>query len=311
MKKFLIKSSIIVVILLAVMFVMDRLITYNLHHSDANMLKGMNDIFFDSTHYDVVVMGSSRGLVQYDTRVLDTILNKNCYNLSVNGRGIISQVIKYRCFEKQHGRPEIIIQNIDCFLLEEDNGFEKEQYISFFFDEDLFEMVKSRENFSDVERYIPLIRYAGYVQMIKEGLGMKNKMIKTEMYKGYEPRYQIWDGKKLSLIDEVGFGYNPVAVTEFKHFLKECNEKGIKVVFVYSPLYSEARRKMSDESNKFMLESFECLAKDFHIPILSWWDCPISEDTAFFYNATHLNASGAAIFTYELAHCLDTIGLFD
>lgn len=309
MKRFLINASVVFVVLFGVMILLDVWITHNLHHSKANVFQGMNDVFFDSTHYDVVVMGSSRGLVQYDTRILDTVFNKNCYNLSVNGRGVISQIIKYRVYEKRHGKPKVILQNIDNFLLEEDNGFEREQYLPYLFDKELFDMIKERESLTFFDRLLPLVRYAGYEQMIKEGLGMKNKLIKTKMFNGYWPRYENWDGHMLNTIEEVGFSYNPVAVTAFKHFLSECNEKGIKVVFVYSPLYSGARCKMSDETKKVMFESFDQMAREFQIPILSWWDCSISEDTAYFYNATHLNADGAAHFTNELAHCMDKIGL--
>jgi hypothetical protein len=310
MKRFLVKTVLVFVALFTLMWCLDLLITHRLHHSKATAFVGMNDVFFDSTHYDVVVMGSSRGLVQYDTRILDTVLNINCYNLSVNGRGVISQVIKYRLYEKRHGRPKLIIQNIDCFLLEEDNGFEREQYLPYLFDDDLFEMIKNREGFNALDRKVPLIRYSGYEQVIKEGLGFPNKMDKKEMYKGYRPDSSGWDGHKLATIEEIGFGYNPTAVSTFRSFLNECSDKGIKVLFVYAPFFSGARRKMSDENKKTMFDSFDSLAKDYQIPILSWWDSPISEDTAFFYNATHLNAEGAKMFTHELATILKSSNLF-
>ena len=309
MRRFLIKTSVLLVLLLGVMYLLDRWITQNLHHSNADMLIGMNDVYFDSTCYDVVVMGSSRGWVQYDPRVLDSVLNINCYNLSVNGRGIISQIIKYRIYERRHGCPKMIIQNIDCFLLAEDNGFEREQYLPYFFDKELFNMIKKREGFSSFDRIVPLIRYAGYEQMIKEGLRLPNKLLKTGVIKGYRPTCAAWNGQKLKAIKEVGFGMDPVAVSVFEQFLGECREKGVKVIFVYAPFYSGARLKMSIENQRAMIDSFEQIAWKNNVPVFSWWDAPISEDTTFFYNATHLNANGAALFTNELAHCLDTSGL--
>ena len=311
MRRFIIKTATVFIVVFSLMWCLDALITHRLHHSKASVFVGMNDVFFDSTHYDLVVMGSSRGLVQYDIRVLDTVLNKNCYNLSINGRGVISQIIKYRVYEKRHGKPKLIIQNIDNFLLEEDNGFEREQYLPFLFDKELFDMIKKRENFTAFDRIIPLIRYAGYEQVIKEGLGLPNSMDKKEMYKGYRPDSSSWDGQKLAAIDEVGFGYNPIAVSTLKSFLSEFCDKGIKVLFVYAPFYSGARHKISVENQKAMFDSFDRIAKEYKIPILSWWDCPISEDTLYFYNATHLNAEGAALFTNEFSHCLDTIGLLN
>lgn len=311
MRSFLAKTAVIFIVVISLMLCLDAFITHRLHHSRASMLVGMNDVFFDSTNYDVVIMGSSRALVQYDTRILDTILNKNCYNLGIDGRGMISQIIKYIAYEKRHGRPKVIIHNIDCFLLDEDNGYEREQYLPYLFDKELFDAIYKREDFTIFDSIIPLIRYAGYEQMIREGLGLSNKMDKSGMYKGYRPNYSIWDGRMLEATVEVGFGCDPVVVSAFKRFLIDCRGKGIKLVFVYAPFFSGARCKMSDEKQKAMFDSFDRIAEEYQIPLLSWWDCPISEDTAYFYNATHLNADGAKLFTQELALSLDSMNLFE
>ena len=310
MRRFLVKTSVVFVIMLIMMYLLDVIITNRLHHSDANMIKGMNECFFDSTNYEVVVVGSSRGLVQYNTRVLDSMLSVNSFNSSVNGRGMISQIIKYRIFEKRHGKPKVIIQNIDCFEMGVDNGFEREQYLPYFFDKELFEMVKERENFTVAERVVPLIRYAGYEQMIKEGLGIPNKMEKSEMYKGYKPSItSSWDGKGLASIEEISFNNHPKAHALFDEYLMECRSKDIIIVFVYAPLYSGAQQKITPEGLQEMYSTFESFSEIYDIPVLSWWDSPICSDTANFYNATHLNANGAKTFTEELARCLDSLGV--
>ena len=310
MKRFLINISIVFVVLLGIMSLLDIWITHNLHHSKANVFQGMSDVFFDSTYYDVLIMGSSRGLFQYDTRVLDSILHVKSYNAGINGRGIISQIIKYRVYEKRHGVPKVIIQNIDCFLLAEDNGFEREQYLPYFFDKEMFEMVKKREGFSELERFIPLIRYAGYEQVIKEGLGLSNKLPKSKLYNGYSPSSASWDGTKLEKTKEVGFSKDLEAVVGFCKYLRECHDKGVIVVLCYAPLYSGARNKMSSENQKAMFDTFDSIAKNNSIPVVSWWNSSISEDTVFFYNATHLNVIGAKLFTKELAFVLDSLDLF-
>ena len=44
-------------------------------------------------------------------------------------------------------------------------------------------------------------------------------------------------------------------------------------------------------------------------PILNYTYDPISYDTNFFYNATHLNKTGAELFTRKLAHDIDSLQL--
>ena len=170
-------------------------------------------------------------------------------------------------------------------------------------------MIKKREDFSEAERYIPLIRYAGYEQVIKEGMGLSNKLPKLKIYHGFFPCPASWDGTKLERTKEVGFSKDPEPVAEFRKYLRACNDKGIRVLFVYAPFFSGAQEKMSDSTFREMKNTFEDLGKEYDIPILSWWDSPISDDTNYFYNATHLNAYGAELFTFELARCLDSLGI--
>lgn len=309
MKRFLIKILVVVLVLLAIMSCVDVWITRNLHHSEAKLLKSMNETFFDSTYYNIVIMGNSRGLVQYDTRIIDSMTGKNSYNLSVNGRGIVSQIIKYKAFEKRHGSPKCIIQNVDCFTLEDYNGFEREQYLPYLFDSELFCLTKNREGFSYTDRYIPLIRYAGYDQMIKEGLGIKNKMIKSQVFHGYSPNYASWNGKLLAGVKEVVFHHNEGCVASFIEYLKSCQDKGVEVIFVFSPIYSGVKDRMDEKEEKIMFETYENIASEYGIKVLSWWNSPICDDTAYFYNATHLNGYGAEKFTIELMDRLDSLYL--
>lgn len=57
------------------------------------MFSTYNAIYSDTLQCDAVVMGSSRGQVQYDVRILDSIAGLNCYNLSVDGRCIDAEVV--------------------------------------------------------------------------------------------------------------------------------------------------------------------------------------------------------------------------
>ncbi len=309
MKRFLFNTLIVCAVLLVVMSFFDWNITRKLRLSDADFFKGMNDVYFDSTYYDVVVMGSSRGLVHYDPFVIDSVLKTNSYNASIDGRGIISQIIKYKLFEKKHGKPHVIIQNVDCFLLAKDNGYEREQYLPFLYDRELFEMVRDREDFSRAERIIPLIRYSGYEQIIKEGLGLPNDLLRSPSYKGFRPSKIPWNGKQLANIGEIGFPKEMESVVALQSFLEYCQNESIKVVFVYAPFYYGAQLKFNSRDLDDMFATFECIGKEYNIPVLSWWDSPICKDTMYFYNAAHLNEIGARVFTHELAHCIDSLGI--
>jgi lysophospholipase L1-like esterase len=52
---------------------------------------------------------------------------------------------------------------------------------------------------------------------------------------------------------------------------------------------------------------YDSIARKYNIPILDYHYDPISFDTAYFYNATHMNKRGAELFTAKLAHDIDSL----
>ena len=125
MKRFLVKLGITAAALLAVAWGLDLIITHNLKRSNARMYSTYNAISCDTLQCNAVVMGSSRGQVQYDVRILDSIAELNCYNLSVDGRCIDAEVVIYNAYRHHAPRPRVIIQNIDWGTLQMSNGYER------------------------------------------------------------------------------------------------------------------------------------------------------------------------------------------
>lgn len=283
---------------------LDLIITHNLKHSSARMFHTYNAIFNDNLQCDVLVMGSSRGQAQYDVRILDSITGLDCYNISVDGRCIDAEVTMYNFYRCHCPKPKLIIQNIDWGTLLMSNGYEREQYLPYLrMDNRLYKDIKDREDFTWADHYIPLMRYAGYHEVIKEGLGLKNKLNRPGMYKGFVARDNVWDGAAFREIDTLGFGCNPEAVAIFEHYLAQCQKEGIRVVMVHAPFYIGATRKMGPAVGS-MFALYQSFADHYGCDILNYTYDSISYDTLNFYNASHLNRRGAEQFSIKLAHDL-------
>lgn len=300
MKRFLIKLGITAVVLLSVAWGLDLIITHNLRHSDARMFSTYNAIYSDTLRCDAIVMGSSRGQVQYDVHILDSITRLNCYNLSVDGRCIDAEVVIYNAYRHHAPKPRIIIQNIDWGTLQMSNGYEREQYTPFLNKDDLFEQTRRTEGFTLADRWLPLVRYAGYRNVIFEGLGLPAKMARPKMYKGYVPREDIWDGSAFRQIDTLGFTCNPEAVDIFDRYLAQCKEDNIHVVMVYAPFYIGATHKMGSAIDSMFL-LYQSFADRYDCDILNYTYDSICYGTLNFYNASHLNHHGAELFSTKLA----------
>lgn len=305
MRRFIVKTFVIGLVLFLGAWGLDTFMTNHLFRSNARMFNTYNAIYSDSLCCDAVIMGSSRGQVQYSPAILDSILGLNCYNLSVDGRCIDAEIVMYNIYRKHAPKPKLIIQNIDFGTLQRSNGYEREQYSPYLSKDDLFKQIKESEGFTWADRWLPLVRYAGYHEVIKEGLGVKNKLTKPSMYKGWCGHDDEWDGSMFDAVASVPFKVNPEAAELFDEYLAECHAEGIQVVMVYAPIYFGVTEKM--DSVQSMFDCYQSYADRYEIPILNYTYDSLCYDTNFFYNATHLNKKGAELFTVKLAHDLDKI----
>ena len=299
MRRFIVKTFVIGLVLFLGAWGLDAFMTNRLFRSNARMFSTYNAIFSDTLQSDAVIMGSSRGQVQYIPAILDSILGLNCYNLSVDGRCIDAEIVMYNLYRKHAPKPKLIIQNIDFGTLQRSNGYEREQYAPYLNKDDLFKQIKESEGFTWADRWLPLVRYAGYYEVIKEGLGLKNKLAAPVMYKGWCGHDDEWDGSTFDAITAVPFVVNPVAAEMFDDYLAECKAEGIQVVLVYAPIYIGVTEKM--DSVQFMFDTYQSFADKYDFPVLNYTYDSLSYDTSYFYNATHLNKKGAEIFTSKLA----------
>ena len=302
MKRFLLKLSITVAVLLAAAYGLDWLITNNLRHSDARMFHTYNAIYNNNLQCDALIMGSSRGQVQYSSSIIDSIANLNCYNISVDGRCIDAEVTIYNFYRRHCPKPKLIIQNIDWGTLLMSNGYEREQYLPYLrSDKLLYREIKDREGFTWADHYLSLWRYSGYHETIKEGLGLPAKMARpNNIDKGFIATDKERDGAAFRQIDTLGITVNPEAVEIFDRYLAQCQSEGIQVVMVYAPFYIGATRKMGPAADT-MFALYQSFADRYGCQILNYTYDSISYDTLNFYNASHLNRRGAEQFSIKLA----------
>ncbi|MBO4488054.1 MAG: hypothetical protein J5741_00155 [Bacteroidales bacterium] len=310
MKKFLLRLSIFTLILFVLALGADLLITRQFKKLESSPFANWNDIYRGDIQSDLLIMGSSRAYVQMNPRILDSILHINSYNLGMNGRAVESQMVKYHVYRHEGNRkPKVILYEIYQGTLYTSNGYDRIQFVPYLRDLFLWKEIRPVDHFTWADALIPMWRYRKYksdILAILKGTSFYQRA-EHQVYKGFVDYDKPWDGKKLASLDTIRYGRNPLAINELKKFLSACKEENISVVFVIAPFYIGATEKIEDLPGMYKL--FHEITDPYGVPILDYTYHPLSYDTTYFYNASHLNRKGATLFSIQLAHDLDSLNI--
>ena len=305
MKKFIYKTVAFVLPFWLLLTVVDYLFSQVAKETNdyAFAIESWHDVMNGDVEADVVVMGSSRALYHMNPVVMDSILGESTYNLGVDGRNLNTQINKYYIYRKRNKKPRLIIQNIDAFALKYEVGYNKYQFFPYFWDEDMRKAYFNEEPFTAGEKYLPMYRY------IHRGLWVFLSNNEKHLVKGFRGQNSSWNGSAFERIDSIPFVVSDTTSRRFDEYLSQVKADGIKVVFVYSPIYIGATRKMTDQ--KRMYATYQHYADKYDIPILDYTNMWLCYDTSYFYNAMHLNKQGADIFSDSLAHDIKRLGILN
>lgn len=311
MKKFLSEILISAIVLLIVAIPTDFLLSQKLKNSHNHKYTVWNEISQGGMAHDVLIMGSSRAWTQISPRILDSALHISSYNLGIDGSCADRQIPRYNYYRCKNEKPQAIIQIVDWgTTLGATNGYEQNQYFPYFYDPEMRSIVISEENFPFFDLYVPLLRYIRHDGLWNScARAFQSGEDSIVLQKGFRAFNNKWDGTILRTVDTIRFDKNSTTEQIFKNYLLGCKNDSIKMIFVYPPTYIKATQKvigMDEIKNTFSKYAALCNAK-----ILDYTNCFLSFDTTFFYNSSHLNRSGAEIFTKMLAHDIDSLGIIN
>ena len=320
MKRFLIKTSLTILGLLIVSFFLDGFISKSLQHSTAQLYSPWNDLYADTLNHDMVFVGSSRTFMQYNPTVFDSVLGVNSFNLGISARGLDAQIAKYHAYCRRHGMPKYLILNIDICIFHPSDQTEqerehieahtdREQFFPYFLDRKLINELCNdcNEDFSWTDRFLPLMRYAGYNKVLLQACGC-NKMVLAPTIKGFSGlNYKNdWDYYNWG-----HFRYNKSERydSSLASLIAECRAMDVMPVFVMAPVYDQYMLQLDNRDEAVSMVRND--AKHYMVPLLDFTDSYISADSAYFCDPVHLNSRGAYEFSLQLAQSLrDSLGFF-
>lgn len=308
MKKFIIKTLVFLLIIISLFTIICYITNNGLQKSEFGNLKEWKEIFAGEINSQILIQGSSRARVQYNTYIIDSLLNTDSYNMGMDGSPFDIQYFRFKTYLETNPPPNIIIQNVDLDLLNKNQVvFQKYQFLPFLNNVKFKELLYKNGVISNSDNLLPFLRYYGQPKAIQIGFleytGIKH--FKSKGIKGFIGVDKKWDGSNYEKKKKTGINHwktYPDMEQLFLCFLEECKRKNIKVVLVYAPIYYELQKNTVNftESESY----YKDIAKKKGLLFLNYCNDTISFNKKYFYNVTHLNIKGAEIFTKKLSEDL-------
>jgi hypothetical protein len=264
-----------------------------------------NDIYKGKIDDEIYIYGSSRAWVHIDPQILEEELGRTAYNFGVDGQNFYIQNLRNQELMTYNPKPKYIIYSLDVFTLGKSSGLYNDiQFLPYMLmNDNLYDYLSSYKGYSYFDYYLPMLRYVGKGEVIKKALihSISWQTSKPVRVKGYKGQKKVWNDdlkKAIKKIDVFEIQTDTSLVEKFNLFLDECKINNIEVIFVYTPEYIEGQNFVANRNEIITL--YEEIAKKHDILFLNYSDDEINVQKKYFYNASHLNKTGAELFTNKL-----------
>lgn len=283
-------------------------ITTGLRRIDASRFGVSNAIVDGVINADILIAGSSRALTHYDPRIITEKTGLSAYNIGLNGAQTDMQFARVKTYLRHNKSPLALLFNLDVFSFQVTHGgvYDPAQYMPYLNEPDIYDALRRIDSVIWKSKYIPLYGYTVEDLRFNWMLGLAGLFRwrpKEDHFKGFLPRETAWtdDFRRLrdANPDGVRFAMETAGVEQIRELLRLCQDRGIRLILVFSPEYAEMQKITKNRSEVF--NQFGALSHQFDALFWDYSDSDISANLENFYNSQHLNALGAERFSRRIA----------
>lgn len=264
------------------------------HHSKGGDT-GRMEYIANNMNEDILILGSSRAMHHYDPQIIEDSLQMSCYNCGSEGNGIIFSYGMYRLYKDRYTPKCIIYDIIDDFdLINKGNNEKYLEWLRYYYDKPGIDSIFINVDKNEKYKMISQMRRYNYkfIQIISDNISPQQSDIK-----GYRPlngtiKYEPIEINKKS---NEPIQYDDLKLKYFELLIKDCKEKGTKLIFMVSPKY---KGKIKQSYEKIIQ-----LARNEKIPFFYHYnDNEISPHKKYFEDSKHMNKFGAEKYTKKIIY---------
>lgn len=266
-----------------------------------------NKVMNGQVNAEILISGSSRALTHFDPRIIHEKTGRTAFNIGRNGSQTDMQLAYLKAYLDHNAKPSLIIHSLDLYsFVTTREVYDPVQYLPYLRESPIYQALAKINPDQWKSRLLPLYGYAVDDMRFTWLLGIKGVFgwnPNEDHFDGFKPRYSSWTGdfehfKKVNP-DGVRFEIEPEGVRVMHELADLCQERGIRLLLVYSPVYREMQAFEKNRTEIFA--EFEVIRQRYGVTLWDYSDSLICQNQDYFYNSQHLNADGAAVFTIEIA----------
>ena len=304
MKKYFKNIMLFFLFIVLLAYPLDLLISHNLKKSNYawGEYNTWNDIYNGKVNSEIVIYGSSRAWRHIDPEFLENKFSLPTYNLGIDGHNFWLQHLRHKTLLKNNKKPRYIIMSIDIWSFQKSTElYNAEQFLPYMLlNKDIINYTNSYKGFTSLDYHLPLVRYVAnkkaVVQSIENSIFFPKT--KSKRKKGYQGWGGVWNNdfnNAKQKMKHYEAKLDSKLLDLFDAFLVECKEKEVEIILVYTPEYIEGQSFA--KNRKEIINIFENFSEKHKIPFLDYSSNEICTKKEYFYNASHLNKTGAELFT--------------
>lgn len=255
---------------------------------------------------DMMILGSSRAAHHYIPQIFEDSLGMLCYNSGSDGMciyyhyGILASRIQRGC------PPKMVVFEVIGTDVEVSQG------ATFSLDAALDRYAPHYGEFAEIDSLFGFNGWKEKVKLMSKTYKYNSKLVQTIKCnyipwpedRGYEALngvMQVADGEKAAdVLSPASDNPNIEArkLMYLQKFIDDCKNNNIRLVMCYSPYYGQAIPKS--------IRIIEELADKNDVPFLIYGDDIRFQKSEYFQDASHLNDTGAKVYSREIANMINS-----
>lgn len=299
-----------ILFLAALVCALHTTIHFGLRRISTSAFGATNRLVNGKINAEILITGSSRALVHYDPRVLESVTGLKTFNIGRNGSQTDLQLAFLKTYLLHNAPPRLLIHNLDLHSFATSHEiYDPAQYLPYLNEQPIYDAVRRVYPDAWKWKYLPLYGYVVPDLRLTWLLGLKGFAgfePPEDHINGFVPRAWAWTGDfekfRRDNPNGVHTTLEPQGIRDLEELLALCKARGIRILLVYSPEYFEVQALQTNREQ--IVAQFRELSSRFAAPFWDFSDSSLGRSRANFYNSQHLNAEGAAAFTNELARRL-------